>query len=213
VAENGHPAVFIEIPDGHVKGANDEKKPEKPVKSAKKETTPKQSGSHPSGADIEAQGLLVRELKAKDAKSQETKDAIAKLLELKKQYKEATGQDYKPGAAPTVTSSVPLNKTSDNEALLFAAIETQGNLVREVKAKDSKSQETKDAVAKLLDLKKQYKEATGKDYKPSAAPAAKSSNSVSIQSSKSGDDEASLYAAIETQGNLVREVKSKDPKS
>uniref|UniRef100_A0A914ZAU4 glutamate--tRNA ligase n=1 Tax=Panagrolaimus superbus TaxID=310955 RepID=A0A914ZAU4_9BILA len=109
VAEHGHPAVFIEIPDGHVKGANDEKKPDKLAKGAKKETTPKPSVSSLSGADIDAQGIVVRELKAKDAKSQETKDAVAKLLELKKQYKKSTGHDYKPGATPTATSSIPTN--------------------------------------------------------------------------------------------------------
>ena len=39
-------------------------------------------------------------MKKENRSSQEqqaTKDAIAKLLELKKQYKEKTGKEYKPG--------------------------------------------------------------------------------------------------------------------
>jgi glutamyl-tRNA synthetase len=210
IAENGKPAVFIEIPDGHVKGANDEKKPEKPTKSSKKETTPKPSGSGgPTAAEIDAQGVLVRDLKAKDAKSQETKDAIAKLLELKKQYKEATGQEYKPGAAPPPQSSTPAAASAgSDETALYAAVEAQGNAVRDAKTKDAKSQETKDAVAKLLDLKKQYKEKTGKEYKPGAASA-----TPSAPKSTGGGDEAALYAAVEAQGNVVRDAKTKDAKS
>uniref|UniRef100_A0AC34GC10 WHEP-TRS domain-containing protein n=1 Tax=Panagrolaimus sp. ES5 TaxID=591445 RepID=A0AC34GC10_9BILA len=51
-----------------------------------------------------------------------------------------------------------------NEASLYAEIKKEENLVSEAKAKDSKSLETKDAIAKLLDLKKQYTTATGKHY-------------------------------------------------
>ncbi|KAK0402919.1 hypothetical protein QR680_016612 [Steinernema hermaphroditum] len=74
--------------------------------------------------------------KTKDAKCREAKDAIAKLLELTKQYKEKFEQ----------------------------GIQKQGDLVRELKGKDAKSQEAKDAIAKLLELKKQYKEEFGKEY-------------------------------------------------
>ncbi|KAK0402918.1 hypothetical protein QR680_016612 [Steinernema hermaphroditum] len=79
--------------------------------------------------------------KTKDAKCREAKDAIAKLLELTKQYKE-----------------------NDGEPAVAAQIQKQGDLVRELKGKDAKSQEAKDAIAKLLELKKQYKEEFGKEY-------------------------------------------------
>ncbi|GMT26999.1 hypothetical protein PFISCL1PPCAC_18296, partial [Pristionchus fissidentatus] len=118
-------------------------------------------------AQIEAQGATVRDLKAKDAKSQATKDAIAKLLELKKQYKEKTGKDHKPGEAPAPAAA----PAGNDAAAFYAEIEAQGNLVRELKGKDAKSQATKDAISKLLELKKQYKEKTGKDHKPGEAPA------------------------------------------
>ncbi|GMS99675.1 hypothetical protein PENTCL1PPCAC_21850, partial [Pristionchus entomophagus] len=125
------------------------------------------AGNDPAAlyAEIEAQGNLVRDVKAKDAKSQETKDAITKLLELKKGYKAKTGQEYKPGAAPAAAAPSPGEQ-------IAAKIDAQGNLVRELKGKDAKSQETKDAIAQLLELKKEYKTATGQEYKPPAAAAA-----------------------------------------
>ncbi|GMR52498.1 hypothetical protein PMAYCL1PPCAC_22693, partial [Pristionchus mayeri] len=126
------------------------------------------AGNDPAAlySELEAQGNLVRELKGKDAKSQDTKDAIAKLLQLKKDFKEKTGSEYKPGAPPAAAAAPPGDE-------IAAQIVAQGDLVRELKGKDGKSQETKDAIAKLLQLKKAYKDATGKDYQPAAAaPAA-----------------------------------------
>ncbi|VDK33306.1 unnamed protein product, partial [Anisakis simplex] len=51
--------------------------------------------------EIVKQGDLVRQLKAADPKSVESKAAIAKLLELKKKFKEVTGAEYKPKPATT----------------------------------------------------------------------------------------------------------------
>ncbi|CAL2029274.1 unnamed protein product [Caenorhabditis brenneri] len=157
---------------------------------------------------IEKQGTLVRDLKAKDAKSQATKDAINVLLELKKAYKETTGQDFKPGQQPPA----PASSTTLQDSDITKQIESQGNIVRDLKAKDPKSQETKDAIAKLLDLKKKFKEATGSDYKPGAAPAPPVQTPAPVQNSASVD-EAAFLKEIENQGALVRDAKSKDPKS
>ncbi|CAP38175.1 Protein CBR-EARS-1 [Caenorhabditis briggsae] len=165
------------------------------------------TGGSDIAAQIDAQGLLVRDLKAKDAKSQATKDAIAKLLELKKQYKDVTGSDYKPGSAPAAAPAQPSTGGSD----ITAQIDAQGLLVRDLKAKDAKSQETKDAIAKLLELKKKYKDVTGSDYKPGAAPAAPAAAPSSTGAN--GVDEAALLEEINQQGAAVREAKAKDPKS
>lgn len=61
---------------------------------------------------VEDQGVLVRDLKAKDAKSQATKDAIAQLLKLKEEYKKATGSEWKPGQTPVSAAPVPAAPSS-----------------------------------------------------------------------------------------------------
>uniref|UniRef100_A0A0M3KKL0 Bifunctional glutamate/proline--tRNA ligase (inferred by orthology to a D. melanogaster protein) n=1 Tax=Anisakis simplex TaxID=6269 RepID=A0A0M3KKL0_ANISI len=89
---------------------------------------------------------LVRSLKATNPKGDEAKAAIAKLLELKAQYKSVTGNEYKPKPvekAPLVESGT--SEESPDE--LRKQIEEQGNL-----------QESKDAIAKLLELKKTFKD-------------------------------------------------------
>lgn len=69
---------------------------------------------------------------------QATKDSITKLLELKKAYKEATGQDYKPGSPPAAAAPVAVAAASPGDDIA-AQILTQGDVVRELKGKDAKS--------------------------------------------------------------------------
>ena len=71
--------MLIYIPDGHVKEAKVENK----------EVSKPSAGVDASAlySEIEKQGNTVRELKGKDPKSSAAQEAIAKLLELKKQYK------------------------------------------------------------------------------------------------------------------------------
>ena len=66
-------------------------------------------------------------------------------------FQAATGQEYKPGQAPAVPAA-----PTDSSAL-YGQIEKQGELVRELKGKDAKSPATKEAIEKLLALKKEYK--------------------------------------------------------
>lgn len=106
------PLLLIYIPDGHIKESKVEAK--EPVKSVAVA-----NNAADIYAQIEKQGTLVRDLKGKDAKSQATKDAIQKLLELKKQYKEVTGAEYKPGCPPVSSvSSAP----SDSKDSLYKQV-------------------------------------------------------------------------------------------
>ncbi|CAB3410817.1 unnamed protein product [Caenorhabditis bovis] len=195
------PLLLIAVPDGHT---SKEAAPT-PSSSGVPAKTSAGEGAFEAYKAIEKQGDVVRDLKAKDAKSQATKDAIAKLLELKKQYKELTGAEYKPGQPPITTAAAPVPSTSTGSGLeIYNEIEAQGNLVRELKSKDAKSQAAKDAIAKLLELKKKYKEVTGADHKPGNPPAAAAATTVPA---------AELYAQVEAQGLLVRDLKSKDAKS
>lgn len=105
---------------------------------------------------IKEQGDLVRSLKAADPKGAKTKEAIAALLNLKKAYQQLSAVGNKADKLPS----------SDSAGDLYQRIEEQGNLVRSLKAANPKSDEAKAAISKLLDLKKQYKESTGSEYKP-----------------------------------------------
>ncbi|EGT59652.1 hypothetical protein CAEBREN_06986 [Caenorhabditis brenneri] len=201
------PLLLIAIPDGHT-GKDNEKVQKNTSPSFVPAASPAGNGGLELYQKIETQGTLVRDLKAKDAKSQATKDAINALLELKKSYKEATGQDYKPGQPP----AAPASSTTLQDSDITKQIESQGYVVRDLKAKDPKSQETKDAIAKLLDLKKKFKEATGSDYKPGDTPAPSEQTPASVQNS-ANVDEAAFLKEIEDQGALVRDAKSKDIKS
>lgn len=113
---------------------------------------------------------------------------MKQLLALKVEYKQLTGQEYKPGAAPAQKTSAPA------AADLYEKVAAQGDLVRKLKAekapKVSRRQaastrfvlqeviagpwqdQVDQAVKTLLDLKNRYKSITGEEYKPVAAAGA-----------------------------------------
>ena len=63
--------------------------------------------------------------------------AVKQLLALKAEYKQVTGQEYKPGAAPVQKASAPV-QTSPSPASaaggLYEKVAEQGELVRKLKA-------------------------------------------------------------------------------
>ncbi|NXI47785.1 SYEP ligase, partial [Galbula dea] len=111
------PCILIYIPDGHTKemptsGSKEKTKAE----TAKKEASSSVKGKSASlagdtstractGAEdhlviysrVAAQGDIVRDLKAKKAPKEDIDKAVKQLLALKAEYKEKTGQEYKPG--------------------------------------------------------------------------------------------------------------------
>lgn len=209
------PLVLIEIPDGSKPNGQ---------KTAADESTTSASRSKANGNArlkvnipeipevakhdnlrilIEEQGNLVRSLKTSNPKGEEAKEAISKLLELKQQYKAVTGEDYKPEAQPALKAS-SAGPSGDGETL-SKQIEEQGNLVRSLKSSNPKGEEAKAAINKLLELKKQYKTVTGRDYKPGAPVVAAPS------AGPLGDGE-DLSRQIEEQGGIVRSLKKENPK-
>uniref|UniRef100_A0A182NG17 Bifunctional glutamate/proline--tRNA ligase n=1 Tax=Anopheles dirus TaxID=7168 RepID=A0A182NG17_9DIPT len=185
---------------------------------------PSAGGSADAGsinAKIAEQGNLVRDLKAKKAAKPEIDAAVKTLLELKAQYKTATGSDWKPGV--TVASAVPAPQAPAASAApagadaINARIAEQGNLVRDLKAKKSAKPEIDAAVKTLLELKAQYKTATGSDWKPGAAPAATpaappaaATTASALKEANSGAaDIADIINKITAQGDLVRDLKGK----
>lgn len=61
--------------------------------------------------------------------------AVKQLLALKAQYKELTGREYKPGAAPAQKAAVPAQSSCAPAAAdLHQKVAAQGDLVRKLKA-------------------------------------------------------------------------------
>ncbi|AWP01976.1 Bifunctional glutamate/proline--tRNA ligase [Scophthalmus maximus] len=144
-------------------------------------------------SSIVAQGESVRLLKTAKAPKDEVDKAVKQLLSLKDQvdaavkqllalkaeYKQQTGQDYKPGLqvpaspAQTQTSSSSTQSSSSPQVQeLFSQVAQQGELVRKLKSEKAPKDQVDGAVKSLLDLKNKYKTLTGEDYKPVAASGA-----------------------------------------
>ncbi|NXT73618.1 SYEP ligase, partial [Zapornia atra] len=107
------PCILIYIPDGHTKemptaGSKEKTKAEtarKEANSAVKEKSAPLVGSTCTVSEghlviynrVSAQGDAVRDLKAQKAAKEDIDKAVKQLLALKAEYKEKTGQEYKPG--------------------------------------------------------------------------------------------------------------------
>ncbi|KAM9273152.1 bifunctional glutamate/proline--tRNA ligase isoform 6-T6 [Cariama cristata] len=228
------PCILIYIPDGHTKemptsGSKEKTKAE----TAKKEASSTVKGkSAPLVGDtstptctvseghlviynkVSAQGDIVRDLKAKKAAKEDIDKAVKQLLALKAEYKEKTGQEYKPGNPPvSVTeqsSKLEISGTLDNKAL-YDKVAEQGELVRKLKTEKAPKDEIDEAVKLLLSLKADYKEKTGQDYKPGHPPVAQGALPQSSNTVPSGPDtpEAkTLFSKVALQGDEVRKLKS-----
>jgi len=131
---------------------------------------PPAGGADGLSAAVAAQGDIVRKLKSEKAAKLDIDEAVKKLLGLKADYKAATGSDWKPGAAPAkqaepakaAVAAVSDGGSSD----LAGKVEAQGNLVRQLKGDKKPKEEIDAAVKTLLELKAEYKAATGTDWKP-----------------------------------------------
>ncbi|KAJ1157679.1 hypothetical protein NDU88_010383 [Pleurodeles waltl] len=236
------PCLLIYIPDGHTKEMPTSGSKEKTKSEAgKKETTSAPKGKSnveavtvdplysplPSPTEVQhpvslydqvtAQGDLVRDLKAKKAEKAEVDAAVKQLLSLKAEYKQVTGQDYKPGNPPEVKSaegtqpkSSPFSSGDSNT--IYEKVTQQGELVRKLKAEKAPKDQVDVAVKALLSLKSEYKQLTGVEYKPGNPPAAsgvsKSSTAALASTSPSTTDCKALYEKVTEQGEVVRRLKA-----
>ncbi|XP_063957953.1 bifunctional glutamate/proline--tRNA ligase-like isoform X2 [Lytechinus pictus] len=210
------PCILINIPDGHTKNQPASATPSAPADKSKKQpketkkeavksapATPVQSTGDVGDlvAKITAQGDAVRTLKNNKAQKAEIDAAVKILLALKADYKNQTGQDYKPGAA------APKAKATETGGVdnLVSKITEQGDKVRTIKANKYPKEEIDAAVKVLLALKADYKKLTGKDYKPGAAPAVKKE---AAPAAPGGPEVEAIVAKITAQGDQVRKLKS-----
>merc|ERR1712222_76438 len=97
---------------------------------AAKTSSPPAAAAGDLGAAVAAQGDLVRKLKGDKAAKPEIDEAVKKLLALKADYKSATGNDWKPGAAPAAAKS---GGGAPQGGELGAKVAAQGDLVRQLK--------------------------------------------------------------------------------
>lgn len=227
------PCVLIYIPDGHTKEMPTSGSKEKTkVEAVKNETkTPAKDRPAPPAAStgaaaaaedpaalysrVAAQGDVVRELKAKKAAKEDVDAAVKQLLALKAEYKEKTGQEYKPGSPPAVSgqsvSCKPPAGTADS-ASLYNEVAAQGEVVRKLKAEKAPKAKVNEAVECLLALKAQYKEKTGKEYVPGQPPSPASSDASPARSSEPYGPETAearvLFDRVASQGEVVRKLKA-----
>uniref|UniRef100_A0A8B9IZQ0 Bifunctional glutamate/proline--tRNA ligase n=1 Tax=Amazona collaria TaxID=241587 RepID=A0A8B9IZQ0_9PSIT len=151
-------------------------------------------------------------------------EAVKLLLNLKAEYKQKTGQEYKPGNPPSAPPCMPsttfpssvccsnLESCSlvDGKAL-YDNVAEQGEVVRKLKAEKASKNEIDEAVKLLLSLKADYKEKTGHDYKPGHPPVAQGALSPSSNPVPSGPDtpEAkAMFNKVALQGDEVRKLKA-----
>ena len=112
--------------------------------------------------DIKKVGDLIRQLKADKQSKDVINENVKKLLDLKDQFKKATGKDW----APNLDIS-PLNKenkgnfanvkSEDESEKLDQEIKQCGDVIRDLKAKKADKEIIKHNIDKLLALKQQYK--------------------------------------------------------
>ncbi|XP_029890834.1 bifunctional glutamate/proline--tRNA ligase isoform X4 [Aquila chrysaetos chrysaetos] len=239
------PCILIYIPDGHTKEMPTSGSKEK----TKAETAKREASSAVKGKSallvgdtstptctaseghlviynrVSAQGDIVRDLKAKKAAKEDIDKAVKQLLALKAEYKEKTGQEYKPGNPPvSVTeqsSKLETSGTLDSKAL-YDKVAEQGEVVRKLKAEKAPKEQIDEAVKILLNLKAEYKQKTGQEYKPGNPPSAPpcipsttlpSSVCCSNLAPCSLVDGKALYDNVAEQGEVVRRLKAeKAPK-
>uniref|UniRef100_A0A671YNE1 Bifunctional glutamate/proline--tRNA ligase n=1 Tax=Sparus aurata TaxID=8175 RepID=A0A671YNE1_SPAAU len=231
------PCVLLYIPDGHVKemptaGSKDKSKSQ-PAATAKAATTTAKAASTSAPApastssgdlfsNIVAQGETVRQLKTAKAPKDQVDKAVQQLLSLKAQFKQETGMDYKPGMSPPSSAPAPPSTQADSSSCPHARVAQQGELLRKLKAEQAPKDQVDAAVKQLLALKAEYKQITGQDYKPGAAPAqaapaqkasAPVKSSPAPVKSSPAPAPAGLYEQVAEQGEMVRKLKTeKAPK-
>uniref|UniRef100_A0A8C1FWZ1 Bifunctional glutamate/proline--tRNA ligase n=1 Tax=Cyprinus carpio TaxID=7962 RepID=A0A8C1FWZ1_CYPCA len=232
------PCILLYIPDGHTKemptaGSKDKSKSQtaaKPVSTKLdhlfapvSSPTPAASGdSSALFSSIAAQGDLVRQLKTDKAPKEQVDAAVKQLLALKSEFKQLTGQEYKPGMAPPTASPPKSAPSSDSSpAAIYGHVSEQGELVRKLKAEKAPKDQIDAAVKHLLALKAEYKQVTGQEYKPGAPPAGASPSAPAqpaaattpAVSDSSDSSPKAIYDRVSQQGDLVRKLKTeKAPK-
>lgn len=126
---------------------------------------------------IKKQGDKVRNLKSSKADKSIIDQEVKILLNLKSEYKNEVGQDWKPAdtkVASTESKTKPLNKEISKAGKISEEIKKQGDKVRNLKSSKANKSIIDQEVKILISLKSEYKNVTGQDWKPTISPEAAS---------------------------------------
>uniref|UniRef100_A0A663M0M8 Bifunctional glutamate/proline--tRNA ligase n=1 Tax=Athene cunicularia TaxID=194338 RepID=A0A663M0M8_ATHCN len=214
------PCILIYIPDGHTKemptsGSKEKTKAE----TAKKEVNVFQKSTI-KGITIHlllycVSSLLLVSLSATAIfpflLQEQIDEAVKILLNLKAEYKQKTGQEYKPGNPPSPAPCIPSTTLPSRVGSLYDNVAEQGEVVRRLKAEKASKDEIDEAVKLLLSLKADYKGKTGQDYKPGhppVAPGALPQASNTVPSGPDTPEAKALFSKVALQGDEVRKLKS-----
>ncbi|KAI4497930.1 hypothetical protein M0802_007046 [Mischocyttarus mexicanus] len=149
--------------------------------------------------EIQKQGDKVRQLKSAKASKDVIDQEVKVLLNLKSEYKTATGQEWKPvkSEQTNVTTISTENKINDK---LFEEIQKQSDKVRQLKSTEAEQSIIDNEVKILLSLKNDYKIITNLDWK--------SKNETTPKKKKK--DESSKGGKKADKNMINNETKSKD---
>ncbi|KAF2368161.1 Proline-tRNA ligase class IIa archaeal-type [Trinorchestia longiramus] len=237
------PIVLFSVPDGHSKdsgaaaaaAASTAKKAQaasikevaQSAKGKQAEKSP-QDESRPivvSGADaiveihlkIKEQGDKIRQLKAEKADKNVVMSEVAVLKDLKASFSSKAGVEWTPDINMDQFKT-PASGGNKDVSELHQRVVNQGNNVRNLKANKADKATVTAAVNDLLALKKDFKAATGVEWKPdidvsrlgvddggTTAPSA----AATVSSPQADNDPLSVHNQIVDQGNVVRNLKSK----
>lgn len=158
-------------------------------------------------AEIQAQGDVVRGLKAKKADSTTITKEVSKLLELKNEFKKESGQEWSPAFRKDSSTATKMSE-KDKEMKMEQLIIEQGNVVRDLKSKKADKDSIQQEVQTLLDLKAEYKKTFGKEYSPAGGnaprePKAKAGKSENKQNKSSKKQEIVKEADISKTGTRL----------
>jgi len=173
----------------------------------------KASSEGPSDLDAKicAQGDLVRKLKGEKADKSSVDAAVKSLLSLKEEFKKSTGKDWKPDSKPAdVKPAKTVKQESSGGDDLGAKVGAQGDKVRELKGKKADKAEIDAAIKTLLELKAEYKTATGMDWKPTGGAAAPRSKPEKKEKAKDKQKEKAVAAPAAGGTRLGLEVKKEE---
>ncbi|KAG9477484.1 hypothetical protein GDO78_002725 [Eleutherodactylus coqui] len=213
------PCVLIYIPYGHTKEMPTSGSKEK----AKSTTFKKETKTKPT----QSTGDLVRDLKTEKAEGDaavkagregikgEDRHCSKTLLSLKVEYKQQTGQEYKPRGPPADPPSASVPPTSSSQpgstlcdsTSLYNRVAKQGELVHKHKSEKAPKDKVDEAVKALLSLKGEYKERSGQEYKPGQPPPAEQPLKAQESGLQSSEAEQ-LFNKVSRKGDEVRRQKS-----
>nr|XP_050854497.1 bifunctional glutamate/proline--tRNA ligase [Vespula vulgaris] len=202
------PLILFHIPDGHT--ASKSTKANVDSKSSVSKTEQKDVNIindkmiTQSSEEIQKQGDKVRQLKAAKASKDIIDQEVKLLLNLKSEYKIATGQEWKPVKSEKTNATINSASANKTNEQLSEEIQKQGDKVRQLKAAKASKDIIDQEVKILLNLKSEYKIATGQEWKPVKSE----KTNATINSASANKTNEQLSEEIQKQGDKVRQLKA-----